>query len=719
VAALIATANCTAYRAVVEATGELVNSRQLTKRVGWLAALAGQLTDQIITAHWTEVHLDALAAGADANGRVLPAKGWMALRRLGWTAMATVPKGMYVSDRVKRVGEEAAARPLRLALHRRALVASILATWPDHPHRRTDAEWAALRAVLPAGTAAAEIRNRTRQLHSWTCDHDGRLPAGITELELPPRCRAPEVLLAAADKQLTTLTRTSEHAARLRVQLPLSATPARAAHWAWHTIELRLPPTVPIDAALAAPTLRVVGGAVGGAIRVDLPFRQQITSARSDGHSVALGFDWGINTLLTGSIGSLVATLPAAGTGAKVGQRVISDGRRLRFDATAISAKLHRLRQHRETVAARCDHYTRLLTGFPPHNPQHATLQRKFAVLHTEHERICARIRHLNHALAWAAARWAVDQATALGPTVIYLEDLATLEAHGRRGSANARLSGQVRGVVVAAIRHLAAKAGIAMVTVPARGTSKYCPRCLGVVHHAPAPDRADQHGWKWSVCGGCGLSCDRDHAAAERIVSRGLLAQSHTLTDRKTGTRAIRVSVDGPVARARRPKLQRHANQARTARPGPRHRRFQSVAPLRRRGPTTTPRKGRPTPSRPRPDTMATTSKTSTSTFPRAPDRRAAPAPAPNPASPALGAGKRPAGPVPQTHLRPTPQVRSGPAYDYLSQPGRAESRQNGGWGFHRAIRATEAVPLGAFGLPSKRPRLTRNALVSSGKHR
>jgi hypothetical protein len=69
---------------------------------------------------------------------------------------------------------------------------------------------------------------------------------------------------------------------------------------------------------------------------------------------------------------------------------------------------------------------------------------------------------------------WAVDQAIATGADVIYLEDLATLQARGHRRG-NARLSGQVRGLVVAAIRHLAAKAGIA---VAARGTSKYCPRC-------------------------------------------------------------------------------------------------------------------------------------------------------------------------------------------------------------------------------------------------
>jgi len=55
---------------------------------------------------------------------------------------------MYASDRVRRAGEEQAARALRLALHRRAVVMALLATWPADPGRRTRAEWTALREVL-------------------------------------------------------------------------------------------------------------------------------------------------------------------------------------------------------------------------------------------------------------------------------------------------------------------------------------------------------------------------------------------------------------------------------------------------------------------------------------------------------------------------------------------------------------------------------------------
>jgi Putative transposase DNA-binding domain len=669
-AELTATASCTACRAVIEASGELVGQRQLAERVGWMAALAQRLAGSIVTAHWTDGDLDALAAGVDAAGRHLPSKGWMALRRLGWTA--SVAEGGSVSDRVCRTAEEPAARTLRLALHRRVIGKAILAAWPKDPGKRTDAAWATMRALLPVGTTNTEVRSRTRQIRSrtrqiraWAAGHDGRLPDVLTELEPPPHSPA-QLLLAAADKQLTTLARADEQRARLRVRLPLVAAPATTADWAWHGIDLRLPPTVPADAGLAAPTVRVVDRAV----RVDVPFTQPIPTSRPDGHVVGLGLDWGVNTLLTGSIGRL-ATI-----GGRL--RVASDGRRLRFDATPITAKLQRLRRNRETVAARRDHYTRLLATLAATGPQATILQRKQQILDAEHEYLCNRIRRRNRNLAWVAARWATDPALALGATVIDLEDLATLEARGRRGAANARLSGQVRGTIVGAVRHLAAKAGVAVVTVPARGTSKGCPRCRGVLSHAPAPDRANQRGWKWAGCPRCGLSCDRDHAAAERIVARGLLAQPHTVTDRKTGARTIRTTVDGPVARARRPRRQTRSVRRRQRRPA-----------TRSRPPTMTAGTHSPTPARPpaQPKRTAATPKTSRC----APDRRAVPGPVAT-----LAAGKRPAGPVPQTRRRLRVAAVSGPAHDRLHRPGRI--RSGAAWGFHRRVHATEVVLLSDF---------------------
>jgi hypothetical protein len=50
VASLTATATCTAFRAVVETTGELVPARLLAERVGLLAALAQELATAVVAA---------------------------------------------------------------------------------------------------------------------------------------------------------------------------------------------------------------------------------------------------------------------------------------------------------------------------------------------------------------------------------------------------------------------------------------------------------------------------------------------------------------------------------------------------------------------------------------------------------------------------------------------------------------------------------------------
>ncbi|GAB2960390.1 hypothetical protein GCM10023080_020550 [Streptomyces pseudoechinosporeus] len=644
---LVATATCAAFDGVVEGSGERVGQRLLYQRVSFLASLCQELTEALVASRWDEASLDVLAAGVDGQGEELPSKGWMALRRLDWAAAAPAA-GVYVSDRVRRAAQEYAARTLRLALHRRALVAAVLAAWPADPFRRTEAEWTALRALLPADVSNAEIRNRTRQVRAHLTEH-GRLPAGLCELEEPPQIAA-QVLLAAMDRQQVTLERVDAGTARLRVKLPLCAAPGSGRDWVWHVLDLRLPATVGADAVLHTPTLRPTRG---GRIAVDLPHSTPVAAVPAAGHTVAVGFDWGVNTLLTGTVGRL--------TGRGETARVLTDGRPLLFDATVISAKLHRLRGHREHLAAKRDHYRALADGLGAPHLAWDELLSKAAVLEREHERVCARIRRLNQALAWSAARWAVDQSLALGATVIYLEDLATLEARGKRRG-NARLSGQVRGTVAEAIRHLAAKAGIAVVTVPARGTSARCPSCLGPLGHHPAPDRLGERGWAWAHCPGCHLSMDRDHAAA----------------------RTIRTVVDGTVTAVRRPrKATRRLRRARRA----------QALPARPPGPKATPGKSRPTPARPSSARRAKTSR-------RMPEVRTVPATTP------LGVVKRPAGHDTQTPAPPGPVPGHGVPAPPRPEPAptgrvrlsrgtcRRRSSAAGRTGFHHA-HATEVHPL------------------------
>ncbi|MFF1562496.1 zinc ribbon domain-containing protein [Streptomyces sp. NPDC058293] len=191
------------------------------------------------------------------------------------------------------------------------------------------------------------------------------------------------------------------------------------------------------------------------------------------------------------------------------------------------------------------------------------------------------------------AARWTVDQAITARASVIYVEDLRSMEARGMGRTMNTRLSQQVRGQIVDRMRHLAAEVGIAVVTVPARNTSKYCPQCLTPLRHRKAPDRPTTPGWKWAVCLSCRWQGDRDQGAWRRIAARGLTHQAKTVTDRTSGAMAVRAVIDRleagavvtpPARKTSRDRSKTGPTRHRTTRPTPRRRRTPS--PTRPSGP-------------------------------------------------------------------------------------------------------------------------------------
>ncbi|MDX2959517.1 zinc ribbon domain-containing protein [Streptomyces acidiscabies] len=190
-----------------------------------------------------------------------------------------------------------------------------------------------------------------------------------------------------------------------------------------------------------------------------------------------------------------------------------------------------------------------------------------------------------------------MDQAVAAGASVIYVEDLRSMEARGMGRTLNTRLSQQIRGRITDRMRHVAAEAGIAVVTVPARNTSRLCPRCLAPLRHRKAPDRPTTAGWKWALCpdrAGCGWQGDRDHGAWRRIAARGLTHQTRTVADRTSGAMAIRSVADSLETRAvvtpttpttsRKDRSKTGPTRPRTTRPAPRRRRAPS--PTRPTGP-------------------------------------------------------------------------------------------------------------------------------------
>ncbi|MCJ0873914.1 transposase [Streptomyces sp. AP-93] len=497
----------------------------------------------------------------------------MALRRLGWTAAA--PEGVKVNDRIVRMAQEAAGRTLRSVKWRADLTAGVLASWPADPGKRTPEEWERVREAVPGGQflPASVIKARTRQIAAFLRKH-GRLPADVFELEAAPHTGR-MLLLSACDGQQATIERADGPGrAMLRLQLPTRPDPRSYRDWTWVACPITLSPTIPAGAVLHLPTLRIHQGRV----RADLAYTHSVPKARLAGHAVALGVDWGLNTLLSAGAARLHddGRITALGTGAM-------------FRTGGVLAKQHRLRRLSEHLHTKADHYERL-TGCGTGHP----LTAKHAVLAEEIRRVSARRSNLNDALARAAARWAVDQAMAAGASVIYVEDLRSMEARGMGRTMNTRLSQAVRGRIVDRMRHLAAESGIAVVTVPARNTSKHCPRCLLPLRHRTAPDRPTTPGWKWAICGSCGYQGDRDHGAWQRIAARGLTHQARTVTDRTTGTMAIRTVVDILETRAvitatattsRWDRSKTGPTRPSTTRPAPRRRRAPS--PAGSQGPT------------------------------------------------------------------------------------------------------------------------------------
>ncbi|MFM9609360.1 zinc ribbon domain-containing protein [Streptomyces niveiscabiei] len=551
---------------VDERTGELLSAAAVAERVGWCAGLVSGMVGSLTAAHWNTADVDTLASGEDAGGRKLPSNAWMALRRLGWAVEP--PKGVKANDRIVRMAQEQAGRALRSAKWRADLTAGVLKTWPADPAKRTTGEWDAVREAVPGGQflPSSVIKSRTRQAAAFV-RKTGRMPVDVFELEPTPRI-AHMLLLSACDAQQATIERADEPGrALLRLQLPTRPDPASYNDWAWVACPMVLPATIPAGAVLHLPTLRIHQGRV----RADLAYTHAVPRASRTGHTIALGVDWGLNTLLSAGAARLHddGQITALGSGGQ-------------FRAAGVLAKQHRLRRLSEHLHAKSDHYQRLTGGDEQHS-----LTARHTVLSDEIRHVYDRRSHLNDALASAAARWTVDQAITASATVIYVEDLRSMEARGMGRTMNTRLSQQVRGQIVDRMRHFAAEVGIALVTVPARHTSKHCPHCLTPLRHRKAPDRPTTPGWKWALCPSCRWQGDRDNGAWRRIAARGLTHQTKTVTDRTSGAMAIRTVVDTLEAGAvvtpstdntsRNDRSKTGPTRPRTTRPTPRRRRTPS----------------------------------------------------------------------------------------------------------------------------------------------
>ncbi|GGJ40304.1 hypothetical protein [Streptomyces brasiliensis] len=280
-----------------EKTGELLTASGLAERVGWCADLVAGMTGTLLVGHWNIAGVDMLASGVDAGGRKLPSTVWMALRRLGWSVIPA--GGVKVNDRIVRMAQETAGRPLRSVKWRADLAAGILATWPADPARRTLEEWDQVRAAILGGPylPSSTIRSRTRQITAFE-RKNGHLPADVFELEPMPRV-ARILLLAACDGQQSTIERSDDGQRILpRLQLPTRPDPQRYADWTWVACPVTLPPTIAVNAVIQLPTLRPAGGKVWA----DIAYTHPVPKTRRPRFPTPVG------RTHTGPVGRVLAT---------------------------------------------------------------------------------------------------------------------------------------------------------------------------------------------------------------------------------------------------------------------------------------------------------------------------------------------------------------------------------------------------------------------------
>lgn len=124
---------------------------------------------------------------------------------------------------------------------------------------------------------------------------------------------------------------------------------------------------------------------------------------------------------------------------------------------------------------------------------------------------------------------------------------LIAIEKLNIKGMARSRFGKSILdaawGILFGQLRSKAEDAGSQLIEVDPRGTSQECPNCGRV--------QAKRLSERWHTCG-CGLSCQRDHAAAQVILARaaGLAAATRPWRDPAAGSQARPGNQAGPVRR-------------------------------------------------------------------------------------------------------------------------------------------------------------------------
>ncbi|NDV06446.1 transposase [Rhodococcus sp. IEGM 248] len=535
-----------AHVAVDDATGERIGLDDVDIRVGWLLDLIAAAGGELVARLWRPVTFDVLAAGRDHQDRRLPAQGHVAAARLGWNPI--YPDGAYVPSRVTRVVTEQVMATLRTLAYRDAAITSLSERFDPATGRIAPPTAAA--DCVPLGFARGVRRQLVARARREGAAVAGRLR--ITDVQGPPQVAA-MARLSAADRQLAQITATDRELV-LTVKLPTCPAPAGRAQWRWVRLTAAIPghlhgraitdwhlPTLVLDRR----------GLLWRCAATELVPDCDLESA-----TVAVGVDWS------------PSTLGAAAITTESPDGLSSDYRGFTYDDRGLGTKLARLQAEGQMLHRKAARLTRLAATAPPE--VRTRLETKIAVLNDHRTAVGVKRGKINRELAFHFARQVTDYAEAAGAQVIAVEDLTTLETRGHSRVNNNRAAQSARRKATVALAHTAAGVGVAVVSVPARGSSAQCPGCDEPL--------VRPGGYHTAWCSGCRVGGNRDHVAGVNLAKRVLLGKCKA-TRRRGKLPAIRVAEHAPVRRSR--------DKNGPTPPRPRHRR------VRRSLPTTTPRVG------------------------------------------------------------------------------------------------------------------------------
>ncbi|ACX51961.1 transposase IS605 OrfB [Ammonifex degensii KC4] len=451
-----------------------------------LTALGLKVQEQVLATYWSPEGLEAVASS--------PGKAWKLL-----DTQLSRPQDVYIPSRAWRCILESAGRVLRSMAERKRIFELLL---PYFNGKAKDAakELYGLLKKDGKGEKFGYLFNVAEAVANFYAEHE-RLPKNFFELQKKPEPKKFTFTTSPDDgpeKGQVVRYECDGRVLRGRVKLPTCPEPRKEEDWRWFSFEAELPEELQEKLArggkLCAPDLRLKvkpSGKLVALLDVKVEVPEKTPSGEKDR---ALGVDWGLRKLVTGTVVS------------KKGQLTPP----FFVFWQALKAKLLRIREGISRLQKTRDRYERKSLEWKEYNRMIASAWQKY--------------HRIQHQLAHQVSSLLVLLARAFGCRYVFVEWLLTLRGEkGRSKDLNWWVTTTVRGLLFRLLRYKARLLGIRVVPVPPGGTSTVCPRCLKRGKHVKSPSEPEEKdSGSWFVCPSCGYNADRDYVGSLNVGRTG-----------------------------------------------------------------------------------------------------------------------------------------------------------------------------------------------------